>query len=755
MGALFRVCVLAIAIGIAATGQVFAQADAIREVRVEGNQRIDIETVESYMTVGVGDPFDRSEIDQSLKKLFRSGLFSDVSIRRDGDALLVVVVENPVINRLAFEGNKRIEDATLEAEVQLRARVVYTRAKVQSDVQRLLQVYRRSGRFSASIEPKVIQLPQNRVDLVFEINEGPLTEITRINFIGNRVFDDGDLRDEIATKESRWYRFFTSDDTYDPDRLALDRELLRRFYLKNGYADIRIVSAVAELTPDRKGFFITFTIDEGEHYNFGKVDVATELKDIDKEQMAALVKTESGEGYDAALVEETIQEMTFALGRFGYAFVDIRPRVKRNREDLTIDLTYAIAEGPRVYVERIDITGNVRTLDEVIRREFRLVEGDAFNTAKIRRSRERIQSLGFFDKVEVSQTEGSSPDQTVINVDVNERATGELSFGIGFSTTETVIGDVSLRERNLLGRGQDLKLSLGVSSQRQQVDLSFTEPYFMDRNVAAGFDIFHRRSDFQDESSFDIDSTGGRLRVGFPLSEFFRTDLKYGYRVDKISDIADSASVFIKSEAGSRTTSSVGYSLTYDSRDNRFDPKTGNYLRFGQEVAGLGGNINFLRSDLTMAHYQPLFGDVVGSISLETGYIFGLDQDVRLSDRYFLGGNSFRGFERSGVGPRDNVTQDSLGGNLMAVSTAELRFPLGLPDEYAIVGRLFSIAGTLTEPDLAGPTLFDEPSVRVSAGFGISWRSPFGPIRMDFTQALVKEDLDRDEFFRFSFGTRF
>ncbi len=636
----------------------------IAEIQVEGYQRIEPETVRSYMTVRVGDRFEPGRIDKSLKDLFATGLFADVKIRRQGDLLIVSVVENPIINRLAFEGNRRINDEVLEAEVQLRPRIVYTRARVQNDVQRLIEVYRRGGRFAATVEPKVIQLPQNRVDLVFEINEGAVTEIRKIRFIGNAAFTDGRLRRAIATKESRWYRFLTSDDTYDPDRLTLDRELLRKYYLARGYADFRVISAFAELTADREDFFITFTLDEGEIYTFGKISLETELKDLDPEQLRALASTLENDTYNAELIEQTIEDMTFELGRLGYAFVDIRPRIDRDRENRIISLSYEINQGPRVYVERIDITGNVRTLDKVIRREFRLVEGDAFNTAKLRRSRARIRGLGFFEKVDITNEQGSAGDKTVIKVDVQEQPTGELSFGAGFSTSEAVIADIAIRERNLLGRGQDLRLALGVSSKRQDIDLSFTEPYFLDRPVSAGFDVFNTIRDFQERSSFDQNSLGLTLRLGFDVTERLRQTVNYTLRRDEIEDVDDGASQIIQDEEGTTVTSSVGYRLVYDRRDDPIEPTGGYIVSFSQDFAGFGGDVRHVLSRARATYYYALTPEFVLSLGLRAGYIIGIGQDVRINNRFYLGGDSFRGFEAGGVGPRDETTGDSLGGNI-------------------------------------------------------------------------------------------
>jgi outer membrane protein insertion porin family len=755
--AVFLRCVLAVIIlgmgaGMAAQG---ARAQTIGDVRVEGNERIEAETVRSYLPIGPGDAFDARAINRSLKTLFATGLFADVTIRRENETLVVRVLENPIINRVAFEGNQKLEDDALSAEIQLRPRVVYTRPRVQADVQRLIEIYRLSGRFAAKVEPKVIQLPQNRVDLVFEIDEGPVTGIRRISFVGNKRFSDSALRDEIQTRESAWYRFFTSDDTYDPDRLTFDRELLRRFYLGNGYADFRVISAVAELSRDRSDFFVTFSLEEGERYRFGGIDVESRLRDLDPATLSSDVRVEEGEWYDADLVENTIQGLTDSVGSQGYAFVDIRPRVKRDREARTIDVTFQIEEGPRVYVDRIDIVGNVRTLDEVIRREFQLVEGDAFNSARIRRSQQRIRNLGFFDKVDIQTAEGDAPDRSVLTVEVSEVSTGELSFGAGLSSLDGVLGDISIRERNLLGRGQDLSLSLTLSARRQEIDLSFTEPYFLARNVSAGFDLFRKTVDLQDESSFQRDTLGFTLRSGYPLADRLRHSAFYTLRLDEVSDVDADASRFIKEQEGETTTSSIGHQISYDLRDSRIDPTEGYFVRLGQEVAGLGGNVSFLKHTLNYGYFYPVAEGWVLMGLTRTGHIVGLGDDVRITDRFFLGGSTLRGFEPGGVGPRDADTNDSLGGNLFYSATGELGFPIELSKEFDLRGAFFTDVGSLATIDDDGAEIQDVGSPRVSVGIGFSYRSPLGPIRVDFSQAIVKEDFDEEENFRFSFGTRF
>ena len=732
-----------------------ATAQEIESVLVEGNERIEADTVRSYLSVGPGDAFDSVAVNQSLKSLFETGLFADVAIRREGKALVVSVVENPIINRVVFEGNDAITDEELESEIQLQPRVVYTRPRVQEDLQRLTEIYRRSGRFAATIEPKVIQLEQNRVDLVFEVNEGPVTGIRRINFIGNSRFSDSALRDVIQTVESAWYRLATTADTYDPDRLTFDRELLRRFYLANGYIDFRVISAVAELTPDRSDFVVTFSVEEGERYRVAAIDIDSQLRDLAPEQLLPVIELEAGDWYDAEQVEETLVALSELVGSLGYAFVDVQPRVERDRETKTVDVTFEIDEGPRVYVERIDIVGNVRTLDEVIRREFRLAEGDAFNSALIRRSRQRIMNLGFFNKVDIQTSAGSAPDRSVLTVEVSEVPTGELSFGAGFSSADGVLGDISIRERNLLGRGQDLRLSLTASARRQEIDLSFTEPYFMDRDVAAGFDVFNRTIDLQDESSYDRATIGFAVRAGYPLAERLRHTVSYTLKHDEVSDFAADTSRFIREQEGETLTSAIGHRLTYDLRDSRIDPTEGYFVRFGQELAGLGGDTQYLKHTLNYGHFYSIADGWVLSGVLRSGYIVGLDDDVRIVDRFFLGGRTLRGFEPSGVGPRDAVTEDSLGGNLFYSVTGELGFPLGLADELNLRGAIFTDVGSLTMIDVSGDELLDEDSPRLSVGVGLNFRSPIGPIRLDFSQALIKEDFDRTENFRFSFGTRF
>jgi len=730
--------------------------DLIHEVRVEGNERVEGRTILTYLGLTAGSRFDQNEIDAGLKNLFATGFFADVKLLRDGNTLVVRVVENPIINKVAFEGNDRIDAEDLEKELELKPRSVFSQDKVQSDVQRILDIYRRSGRFDGSVEPKIIRQDQNRVDLVYEINEGPVARVERIDFIGNENFSRKTLREAIRTEETRWYKFLTDNDKFDPDRLQFDQELLRRFYVNEGYADFQVKSAHAELSPKKDAFYITFTLDEGPRYDFGEIKVESELKDQEAPDFSSLITTKTGKTYDASKVEATIEAMTKELGDRGYAFVDIQPKLERDREKKLAAVTYVVKPGPRVYVERINITGNVRTLDEVLRREFRLSEGDPYNTSKMQRSEQRLNNLQFFEKVEVKTAQGSAPDKTVVDVNVEEKSTGELNLGAGYSTNSGILSDIGVRESNFLGRGQELRARLTLAARLSQAEFGFTEPYFLNRELAAGFDIYRSRQDLERESSYNSDIKGVSLRSSYALQEKLQHSVRYTFRVTDITDIEAGASSFILGQAGSHSTSSVSQTFTYDDRDSKTAPTKGYYFNLGQEVAGLGGSDRFLKHEIKSSYYYPIAPKWIASVLGAGGYVFGFGgEDVRINNRFFVGGDDFRGFRNSGIGPRDTATSDALGGNIYYVGTAELQFPLGLPEEVGLSGVTFVDAGSLWKTDDAGPTVFDESSPRVSVGAGALWTSPFGPIRVDVGFPVVKQDADRTENFRFSFGTRF
>lgn len=751
----FAYAIFAVALLCVSSGVSYAQR--VDAVRVVGAERIEDKTVLTYMDVPKGTVVDDEIIDQALKNLFATGLFADVAMRVTGNVLEVRVVENPIISRIAFEGNDDLKDEDLLSEIQLKSRHVFSRTRVQSDVKRLYQLYRRNGRFTANIDPKVVRLDQNRVDLVFEIDEGPVTKVSSIRFIGNKKYEDDQLRSVISTKESAWYRFLTSADRYDPDRVAYDEELIRRFYLSEGYVDFRIVDSSIELMQESQKFFITMTLDEGERYKVGDIKVKSVMADLDTNALMESITIESGEWYNADKVQRHVDILTDRLGDMQYAFVSVKPDVKRNPIEKTVDLIFNVKETSLVFVERVDINGNVRTLDKVIRRELELVEGDPFNKSKVAKAERKIRDLGYFEKVEVDIKPGSAPDKSVIDIKVAEKSTGELSIGAGFSSSEGPLADFRIRERNLLGKGQDLTLAAVVAGERTEFDVSFTEPYFMDRDMSFGIDAFHITRDLQDESSYDQLRTGGALRFGYPLSDKWRQSLRYRLEKNEIRDVQADASRFIRDQAGNRVTSAFSQRLSYDNRNSTLFTTSGWNAWLDTEIAGAGGDAKYVSGKIGASWYYPVAEKIVLNVMGETGLIEGYgNTDVQINERYFIGGQTLRGFERSGIGPRDLDTDDALGGNYFYRSSAELSFPIGLPEELGVKGHAFNDIGSLWELDDTGATgLADDNSLRASAGVGVSWRSPFGPIRVDLAQPYLKEDYDVEEFFRFNFGTRF
>ncbi|HUJ37834.1 MAG TPA: outer membrane protein assembly factor BamA, partial [Hyphomicrobium sp.] len=567
-----------------------AQANAIRAINVEGNKRVEPETVRSYLQFAPGDPYDPAKVDGSIKALFATGLFSDVRIDRSGADVMVTVVENPVINQIAFEGNSEVDTETLRNEVQLKPRAVFTRARVQADVQRILDVYQRQGRYAATIDPKIIELEQDRVNLVFEINEGPATKVKGIHFVGNHAFSDSQLRDVISTTEKGWFDFLKGTAVYDPDRMNLDRELLRQYYLKNGYADVQVTAANAELDRDGSGFFITYTIDEGEPYTFGGVNIESMVPQVEPGAYKGQVQTKEGDTYDASRIDKTTEDITSAMSQQGYAFARVRPQPQPDPVTHKISLNYVIEEGPRVYIERINVIGNTRTKDYVIRREFKLAEGDAYNPLMVDQAKKRLKNLGLFKNVDVKRRPGSAQDRVILDVEVVEQSTGELSFGVGYSTSEGVIGDISMTERNLMGNGQFLRLALSGSFTRLQAELSFTEPRFLDRNLAAGFDIFAKQTDLTSQAGFVSSRIGGDVRLGFPISEKLWNQVSYTFSRDQIYDVVPGASLAIQQAAGTAYTSAVGDTLTFDMRNDPKNPTKGYFLQGGVNFAGLGGD---------------------------------------------------------------------------------------------------------------------------------------------------------------------
>ncbi|MEQ9663668.1 MAG: outer membrane protein assembly factor BamA [Parasphingopyxis sp.] len=840
----------------------------IRAINVEGSQRIEPDTVRSYIDLQPGQEYTREQLDEALRDLFETELFADVEIRDDQGVLTVVVQENPVINRIILEGNRRIDDEDLSAEIRLAPRQIFTRSRIRADVSRIIELYRRRGRFAATVEPQMVTLDQNRVDIVYEINEGPRSKVRQINVIGNEIFSDGELRSEMATKQARFFRFFTSRDTYDPDRLAFDQQRLRQFYLTEGYADFRVISAVAELTPDRRDFIITYVVEEGERYRFGNIELDSDLRDFREEQFSQFIPIEAGDWYNAQRIEDTIDILNETAGLLGYAFAEAQPEFAINREERTMDVRFRIQEAPRVYIERIDVNGNTLTRDKVIRREFRVQEGDAFNSVAIRRSQNRIRSLGFFQEgFEIEQVPGSGPDRIVLAANVEERATGELQISAGFSSIEQFILNLSVRQRNFLGRGQELRAGINYSSYSNSIELGFTEPYLFDRNIALGVDVFRRDFDSfnflgnERNTTYSQVTTGFQVRAGIPLTEYVTLAARYGLNQEDVT--LDENTFFINGECspllagrflcdaiGNRIVSTIGYSLVYNNLDSNIRPTRGRRLIFSQDFAGVGGDVHYLRSRIDADQYFNLGSGFIFGLSAEAGYIHSFDSrggagvdDVRLTDRFFLGEPQIRGFDIRGVGPRvqripyitgtndlvedrRQISDDAIGGRAYYLGRAELEIPLGTgarelgfrPSIYVDVGSVFGVTDPVLQTfpcldedgntigqtpctdgvpgpqlirirDANGNGLFigpdgqltpdavtdgeanapanqaiapflerfvgDSPSPRVTIGAGVSWNSPFGPFRVDFAYALLKEDGDDNKIFSFNVGTQF
>lgn len=734
-----------------------AAADVyVRDIDVSGLNRVENETVMAYLDVEKNAQISESRLNDALKQLYATGLFEDVAFNVTADGTLVInVVENPVINERMFDGNEHVDDTMLESEVQLAPRSVFSKAKAQDDVQRILEVYKRTGRYAVVVEPKIIRRENNSVDLVYEIDEGPLASIDKVNFVGNSHYSDSELESEIMSKESRWYRIFSSAENYDAEKTNYDKELLRRFYLKNGYADFRVISSIAELSPDKKSFVLTYVLDEGPRYEISEIEIISELKDVDGESLRPALLLAPGDWYNSDKVEKSAYEITEELGKRGFAFVDVQPDMQKDAATGKAKLSFRVKEGERVFVNRINITGNTRTDDDVIRREFRLAEGDAFNADKLRASRRNVENLDYFSKVDIQTAPLAVGNQADINVNVEEKSTGYFNVGVGYSTVNGALVRTGITENNFQGRGQQLGFDIGVSQRAQDYNISFTEPYFLGRPLSAGVDLFHVSEDYQDEGSYDSQSTGGRLRLGWDYTDDLSQYLRYTLREDKIDHVDDDASIYIKNEEGSYVGSIVGQTLVYDKRDSAINPKEGYYLSFGNDVAGAGGDEKFLKFDAKAYKYFTFADYYTLKLFANGGYIVGYDgKDVRLSNRYFLGGYNMRGFEYAGIGARDRFTDDALGGNWMVYTGAELAFPMGL-DELGIKGRTFVDVGMLGKPDDINSAIVEYSSTpRVAAGVGITWQSPMGNIDIDLAFPIVKEDYDETEVFRLNFGTR-
>lgn len=746
-------------------------ATTVKSITVVGNQRLEAQTILSYLRLRVGQQYDRSILDQALKDLAATELFKDFQITDNAGALTIQVTENPVINRVILEGNKRLKEDKVRPEIKLAPRQIFTRSKVRADVARIIELYKRQGRFAATVEPKMVSLDQNRVDVVFEINEGPKSKVRQINIIGNEKFSDGDLKDEMATKQSSLMTILSSNTSYDPDRLAYDQQKLRLFYLTNGYADFRVISAVAELTSNKQDFIITYVVEEGERYKFGDIDVKSEIRDFQPEMLKKLLPMKTGDWYDAKQVEDTVESLSETAGLFGYAFADINPEFRRDPETRTMAITFNVAESPRTYVERIDVNGNTLTHDKVVRREFRLNEGDAFNSFGVKRTENRINSLGYFqENLEIERKEGSAPDRIILETNVEEKPTGELSLSAGFSSIENFLLQASIRQRNFRGLGQQLQASVNYSSYSKSIELGFTEPYLFDRNISVGGSIYRRDLNSFNfinndrRTTFQQVTTGAQINAGVPLTEFMSFFARYSINFDDVT--LDKGIYYFGGECdplvagrylcdaiGNRTTSLLGYTLAYDDRDNRIRPTRGQSLSLSQDFAGLGGSVKYVRTRLNGSKHFNLGSRFILNLSAEGGYIYPFgsrptptSDKVRLTDRFFLGEPQMRGFDIRGVGPRvirysvDNTDpanpivvtdangergqiDDALGGRAYYQGRIELDIPLGTgakemglrPSIFVDVGSVFSVR----RPTLTTLANFRETDPN-APGFGLT-----------------------------------
>ncbi len=744
------------ALGIGMMTVCEAQAAAVKDIQINGLERVEPETVSAYLEIEPGQNISQLDIDTALKRLYETGLFSDVSLDMLGNGTLSVKVsENPIVNKRYFEGNNDLDDNVLERELQLNAGSIYSVAKVQQDAQRIAEVYKRAGRYASVVEPKIIKRDHNRVDLVYEIQEGPKASIDKISFVGNKHFSDSELQSEIMSKESRWYRIFSSSENYDPEKTNYDKELLRRFYAKHGYADFRVSTAVAELSTDKKSFVLTYVIDEGPRYKVSDINIVSELQGVNVETLYPEVLIEKGDWYNADKIEKSVYEITEKLGQQGIAFVDVNSVLNKNTQTGDVEVTFDITEGQRLFIDKINITGNTRTEDRVIRREFRVDEGDAFNASKIKASRRNIEALDYFSKVDIQTEPTDDMNKTNLNINVEEKSTGAFNVGVGYSTVNGALARVGIAENNFQGKGQKLSADMAISQRTSEYELSFTEPYFMDRPLSAGVDLFRTETDYQDEGSYDSEMTGGRLRLGWKYTDDLAQYVRYTLSEDKIKNVARDASRYIKAEEGSYTNSAIGQTLVYDKRDSKINPREGYYLSFGNDVAGLGGDEKYVKFDAKAYKYYTISDDYTFKFFVNGGYIDGYGgKDVRLAHRYYLGGSTMRGFKYAGIGARDKYTKDALGGNWMVYTGAEFQFPVGL-DEVGIRGRTFIDAGALGKPDNIDTKYVEySDKIRASAGFGFQWLSPMGQIDIDIAFPIAKEDYDETEVFRLNFGTR-
>lgn len=758
------VAALAIALAVPTLGGAFvvasgvsAEAAVVSSVSVRGNQRVDPITIETYITIKPGEQFGAADIDESIKILYGTGLFSDVDIRTSGRILVVTVAENPVVNSVVFEGNRKVKSNILVQIVSLQPRGVLTDAKLQSDVNRIKQYYGRQGRPGVQVDARVNEIGSNRVNVVFYIVEGNRTGVATISFVGNKAFSKQRLRSVLQTQQTNFMSWLNRRDIFSEEKLAADKEALRRHYLKYGYADFQILATDVDLDADRGKYHIVFTIEEGPKYRFGQVNIDSSIPGVDPAALTGVVKTRSGRVFDATKVETTVEALTIELSRLGFVFAQVRPRGDRNYVDNIIDLTYVIDEGARAYIERIDIRGNTKTRDYVIRREFDIAEGDAFNRVLIDKAERRLRGLDYFETVRIFTQSGSAPDKVVVVVEVADKSTGSVSAAVGVSTSSGLIGEISLEERNFLGRGQIVRVSVGGGEDDRTYNVSFTDPYFLGNRILFGIDAYHATSNSSSIRPFDEARTGGGFRVGLPLTD--ESDILFNYRLNS-SEYSNSGATGLFPN-GTRVTSSLGYTYTYSTIDNRLDPRDGFHFKLSQDFAGVGGDASYMRTVADAYLYKPVLPDqdVIGMLHIGGGNVTGLGKSVSLYDNFYKGGETIRGFESFGFGPRDagaGGTGFAVGGKNYVAGTAELQFPMpAFPPDFGLRGAVFADAGLMWGVDGAPSTVLSDTTIRSSVGGSILWASPFGLLRADFAHVLSKASYDRTQLFRFGAGAKF
>ncbi|MCD1626974.1 outer membrane protein assembly factor BamA [Seohaeicola saemankumensis] len=738
-----------------------AQSYSFNSVQIDGNQRIEAGTILSYAGIQRGQTVSAAQLNDAYQRILGSGLFEDVSIEPRGGTLLISVTEFPTINRINFEGNRRLKTEALEAIVQSQSRRVFNPATAERDAAAIADAYAQAGRLAATVNPRIIRRSDNRVDLVFEIFEGGLVEIERIGFVGNRVFSDNRLRRVLETKQAGLLRAVIQRDTFIADRIEFDKQVLQDFYFSRGYVDFRTTAVNSQLARERDGFFITFNVQEGQQFRFGAVTTSTDLPDVNPDDFFAALNIREGNVYSPIVVENNISRLERLAIQKGLNFVRVEPRIVRNDRDLTLDVEFALVRGPRIFIERIDVEGNATTLDRVVRRQFRVAEGDPFNPREIRESAERIRALGFFSNAEVNAREGSSPNQVIVDVDVEEQPTGSLSFGGAYGTNGGFSLVASFSETNFLGRGQRLGLTFSGAEENQAYELRFTEPALLGRDLAFDFELGYRETN---NSFADYDTAIARFSPGltFPVSESGRLRAYYKVESVEISNYENTGTLLAAEEAqGQLWSSSVGYTYSYDNRRTGLTPDTGYLLQFGQEFAGAGGDSTYIKTTARAQAQTTILNDEVTlRASLEGGLLNFTDGTSRVTDRYLIGGSIMRGFAPDGIGPRertpDGSVNDALGGNMYAVAKLEAEFPLGLPEEYGIRGGLFYDVGSVWDLDItSGNTLYEDFSLRHVVGVSILWDSVVGPLRFNFSKALQKEDFDDEQTFNLSVSTRF